>query len=161
MRYLDNVNQSITERRDIVIETAFKLFAENRIEPVTMTVVANNCNMGVASIYRYFGTKKELVIAVAAKKWIEYYGELQRHYNELNVEDIDILIVPAVAYDKDCYRLGYGGGFYDRFIEHLRDDAITIGIAFDLQVFDSIPKENHDAQLNYVITENNMYIGKI
>lgn len=51
-------------------------------------------------------------------------------YNELNVEDIDILIVPAVAYDKDCYRLGYGGGFYDRFIEHLRDDAITIGIAF-------------------------------
>ena len=73
--------------------------------------------------------------------------------NEVNVEDIDILIVPAVAYDKDCYRLGYGGGFYDRFIEHLRDDAITIGIAFDLQVFDSIPKENHDAQLNYVITE--------
>ena len=38
---------------------------------------------------------------------------------------------------------------------------LTIGIAFDLQVFDSIPKENHDAQLNYVITENNMYIGKI
>ena len=86
MRYLDNVNQSITERRDIVIETAFKLFAENRIEPVTMTVVANNCNMGVASIYRYFGTKKELVIAVATKKWREYFGELQRHYNELNVE---------------------------------------------------------------------------
>lgn len=82
-------------------------------------------------------------------------------YNELNVEDIDILIVPAVAYDKDCYRLGYGGGFYDRFIENLREDAITIGIAFDLQIFDSIPKENHDAQLNYVITENNMYIGKI
>ncbi len=85
----------------------------------------------------------------------------QDPYNKLNVKDIDILIVPAVAYDKNCYRLGYGGGFYDRFIERLRDDAITIGIAFDLQVFDSIPKENHDAQLNYVITENNMYIGKI
>ena len=81
--------------------------------------------------------------------------------NELNVEAIDILIVPAVASDKDCYRLGYGGGFYDRFIEHLRDDDITIVIAFELQVFDSITTENHDAQLNYVITENNMYIGKI
>ena len=85
----------------------------------------------------------------------------QNPYNELNVEDIDILIVPAVAYDKNCYRLGYGGGFYDRFIECLREDAITIGIAFDLQVFDYIPKENHDAQLNYLITENNIYLGKI
>ena len=49
----------LLKEENIVIETAFKLFAENRIEPVTMTVVANNCNMGVASIYRYFGTKKE------------------------------------------------------------------------------------------------------
>lgn len=86
MRYLENVNQSISEKREIVIETAFKLFAENKIEPVTMTVVADNCNMGVASIYRYFGTKKELVIAVAAKKWREYYSELQKYYKELNVD---------------------------------------------------------------------------
>lgn len=86
MRYLENVNQSITEKREIVIETAFKLFAENKIEPVMMTVVADNCNMGVASIYRYFGTKKELVIAVAAKKWREYYSELQKYYKELNVD---------------------------------------------------------------------------
>ena len=40
------------------------------------------------------------------------------------------------------------------------DDAITIGIAFDLQVLNSIPKESHDAQLNYILTETNTYIGK-
>lgn len=80
--------------------------------------------------------------------------------NEIDVKNIDVLIVPAVAYDKNCYRLGYGGGYYDRFIEHLRDDAITIGIAFDLQLFDSIPKEEHDAQLNYIITESSTYVGK-
>ena len=73
---------------------------------------------------------------------------------EVEVKDIDVVIVPAVAYDKDCYRLGYGGGFYDRFIERLREDAITIGIAFDLQIFDSVPKEDHDAQLDYIITES-------
>lgn len=72
---------------------------------------------------------------------------------EINVKDIDIVIVPAVAYDEDCYRLGYGGGFYDRFLSKLKDDAITIGIAFDLQIFDSIPKESHDAQLNFIVTE--------
>lgn len=72
---------------------------------------------------------------------------------EVNVNDIDIVIVPAVAYDRECYRLGYGGGYYDRFLNRLRKDAITIGIAFDLQIFDSVPKEEHDAQLDYIITE--------
>ena len=84
----------------------------------------------------------------------------QNPNNKLNIKDIDIVIVPAVAYDKNCYRLGYGGGFYDRFIKKLKDDAITIGIAFDFQVLNSIPKESHDAQLNYIVTETNIYIGK-
>ncbi len=73
---------------------------------------------------------------------------------KIDVHDIDIVIVPAVAYDKNRYRLGYGGGFYDRFLNELRDDAITVGIAFDLQIFESVPKEDHDAQLNYIITES-------
>lgn len=66
---------------------------------------------------------------------------------------LDLVIVPALMVDKKGYRLGYGGGFYDRFIEKLRSDTLTIGLAFEFQIFDSIPKESHDAQLNYVITE--------
>ena len=72
----------------------------------------------------------------------------------VNIKDIDVVIVPAVAYDINCYRLGYGGGYYDRFLNNLNPHAITIGIAFDFQVFDTVPKEEHDAQLNYVITES-------
>lgn len=75
----------------------------------------------------------------------------------IDIKDLDVVIVPAVAYDKNCYRLGYGGGFYDRFLENLKKDTITIGIAFDLQVFDKIPKEPHDAQLDYVITESKIF----
>ncbi|MDI0267494.1 5-formyltetrahydrofolate cyclo-ligase [Clostridioides difficile] len=71
----------------------------------------------------------------------------------IDINALDVVIVPAVAYDINCYRLGYGGGFYDRFLENLRKDAITIGIAFDFQIFNSIPKETHDAQLNYIVTE--------
>ena len=72
----------------------------------------------------------------------------------INIKDLDVVIVPAVAYDKNCYRLGYGGGFYDRFLENLRKDAVTIGIAFDLQIFNEVPKEAHDAQLDYIVTES-------
>ncbi|MDU2197604.1 MAG: 5-formyltetrahydrofolate cyclo-ligase [Peptostreptococcaceae bacterium] len=50
--------------------------------------------------------------------------------------------------------MGYGGGFYDRFLENLRPDAKTIGIAFDLQIFDEVPKDPHDAQLDFIITES-------
>ncbi|CEN25901.1 5-formyltetrahydrofolate cyclo-ligase [Paraclostridium sordellii] len=72
---------------------------------------------------------------------------------ECSLNSINVLIVPGVAFDKNKYRLGYGGGFYDRFIEKLHKDTVTIGLAFDFQVFDCIPKENHDSQLDYVITE--------
>lgn len=83
------------------------------------------------------------------------YGIREPNENSptIDIKSLDVVIVPAVAYDTHCYRLGYGGGFYDRFIENLRRDAITIGIAFDCQVFDTIPKEIHDAQLNYIVTE--------
>ena len=72
----------------------------------------------------------------------------------IDISDLDVVIVPGVAYDNNCYRLGYGGGFYDRFLENLKPDSKTIGIAFDLQIFDEVPKEPHDAQLDFIITES-------
>ena len=78
----------------------------------------------------------------------------------IDIKNLDVVIVPAVAYDKNCYRLGYGGGFYDRFLENLREDAVTVGIAFDLQIFDEIPKESHDAQLDYIVTESTILTSK-
>ena len=52
------------------------------------------------------------------------------------------------------YARNSSGGYYDRFIERLRDDAVTIGIAFELQIFPEVPKEPHDAQLDYIVTES-------
>lgn len=71
----------------------------------------------------------------------------------VDIKEIDIVIVPGVAFDKNGFRLGYGGGFYDRFLKNLSPYAITIGLAFDIQLFDEIPKEEHDIQLDYIITE--------
>lgn len=73
---------------------------------------------------------------------------------EVSPADIDFVITPGVAFSKDKYRMGYGGGYYDTFIEKLREDALTCALAFDVQIFDKIPKEDHDKQMDYVITEN-------
>jgi 5-formyltetrahydrofolate cyclo-ligase len=66
---------------------------------------------------------------------------------------IDIVIVPGVAFDRRGVRLGYGGGYYDRFLPMLRSDTVKIGLAFELQMVERVPVEEHDVRLNYVVTE--------
>ena len=68
----------------------------------------------------------------------------------------DIMLVPLLAFDKTKNRLGYGKGFYDRFLNKFlksRKKIITIGIAFSFQRYKKLPKSKHDVKLNYILTE--------
>ena len=67
----------------------------------------------------------------------------------------DILLVPLVAYDKDLNRIGYGGGFYDRYIKKIKGKKkiITIGIAYSFQKVKKVLINKHDIKLDFVITE--------
>jgi 5-formyltetrahydrofolate cyclo-ligase len=67
-----------------------------------------------------------------------------------------ILIVPLAAFDARGYRLGYGGGFYDRTLENLRRHApvTAIGFAYDIQRSDAVPIEVTDQPLDLIVTEN-------
>ena len=69
----------------------------------------------------------------------------------------DILLVPLVAYDEDRNRIGYGGGFYDRYIKKIKKikKVLTIGIAFSYQKVKKIPIEKNDIKLDFIITEKN------
>ena len=62
------------------------------------------------------------------------------------------ILVPMLAFDKRRFRIGYGGGFYDKFLENF--NGIKIGIAFEVQKCDQIPEEKLDIKLDYIITEN-------
>ena len=68
----------------------------------------------------------------------------------------DILLVPLVGYDDDLNRLGYGGGFYDRYIEKIEKNKkiIKIGLAFSFQKTKNIPLNQYDKKLDFIITEN-------
>jgi 5-formyltetrahydrofolate cyclo-ligase len=68
----------------------------------------------------------------------------------------EVLIVPLLAFDRQGYRLGYGGGFYDRTLEALRGQgrAVTaVGFAFAAQEVDSVPRESFDQPLDFIVTE--------
>ena len=67
----------------------------------------------------------------------------------------DILLIPLVGFDNDLNRLGYGGGFYDRYIKKIEKNnkVIKIGLAFSYQKLESLPINQHDKKLDFIITE--------
>jgi 5-formyltetrahydrofolate cyclo-ligase len=74
------------------------------------------------------------------------------------VRDPAILLVPLLAFDAEGYRLGYGGGFYDRTLAALRTKApiLVVGIAYAGQERDDLPREPHDQPLDLLVTENGL-----
>lgn len=70
-----------------------------------------------------------------------------------------IIIVPLVAFSLTGYRLGYGGGYYDRYISKNLENKgfVTIGLGFSFQMYDELPYEKHDQKLDWILTEKYLY----
>ena len=90
------------------------------------------------------------------------YAKSRLHLGAFNIEEpdgddttsidqIDMVVVPAVAYDRRGNRVGRGKGYYDRLLNDTR--AIKVGVAYDFQLVDEIDAETHDVAVDYVITE--------
>lgn len=69
------------------------------------------------------------------------------------VENIDLVLVPGVAFDKAGGRLGFGGGFYDRFLNELSPNAKCWGLAFEFQLIEKLPLTEKDVPMQKIITE--------
>ena len=65
----------------------------------------------------------------------------------------DFVLVPGLAFSRNGYRLGRGGGFYDRLLAGRARDAVKVGVGFELQLTDDIPRAEHDVILDRVITD--------
>ncbi|MEL7210605.1 MAG: 5-formyltetrahydrofolate cyclo-ligase [Actinomycetota bacterium] len=66
---------------------------------------------------------------------------------------VDIVIVPGLAFDRLGHRLGYGAGFYDRFLPDVRDDCRTVGVCFEPSLVDRLPTDPHDVPVDTVVTD--------
>lgn len=69
----------------------------------------------------------------------------------ISVKELDLVIVPGVAFDKDGNRLGRGKGYYDRFLKSLPEHVSTIGLAFDFQIINNLPHFPQDSAVDKVI----------
>lgn len=83
------------------------------------------------------------------------YGILEpaEHLPAALPSDLDLILAPGVAFDLKGYRMGYGAGYYDKLLPQIRPDCAVIGLAFDLQVAESLPVEAHDQPMDSILTE--------
>lgn len=97
--------------------------------------------------------------------YIQDFSELQSGYRgilepltdkEAEVEE-GLVIVPGVAFDKNRNRIGYGKGYYDKYLSQ-QSSLKTIAIAFDMQIVEKIPEEINDIRPNILITEEHIYV---
>lgn len=75
--------------------------------------------------------------------------------NEADISDIDIALIPGIAFDMHGNRTGFGMGYYDRFLSQFK--GLKIGLCYDFQLLPSIPADEHDIRMDLIITEKRIY----
>lgn len=76
----------------------------------------------------------------------------------IRANQLDLIIVPGVAFDSRGNRLGMGKGYYDRFLRHVRPDVVKAALAFECQMVKEVPTTSHDIRMNMIITEKGIYV---
>ena len=79
---------------------------------------------------------------------------------EVTPEELDMIMVPGVGFDRDGGRMGNGQGYYDRTMEKVSPDCFLIALCYESQLFDNILVAPHDVYMDKVVTEKEVYIGK-
>lgn len=88
---------------------------------------------------------------------VVYYNLLEPKPSETEKTEkmkIDLLIVPGIVFDKQGFRIGFGGGYYDRFLTDFANE--TVSLASTMQLVDHVPSESFDIPVKHIITENGM-----
>ncbi|MBS1766295.1 MAG: 5-formyltetrahydrofolate cyclo-ligase [Acidobacteria bacterium] len=82
------------------------------------------------------------------------FGILEPVFAQALLPPVQVLLAPCLAFDRDGYRLGYGGGFYDALLERLPEDILTLAVAFECQEVDELPRDPQDIPVQGVVTEH-------
>jgi len=131
-----------------------------RSEAETLDLIAHCLNRGVKVSVPLTQVQERRLLPYAIidlnRDLVPGYCSIPEPLHTLPLVDpasIEVVVTPGSVFDAQGGRLGYGGGYYDRFLHTAAPQALRIGLAFDLQVVEAVPLESHDEQLDYLITE--------
>ena len=127
---------------------SFNNFLENEGKVLCLPVINDRCDQ--ALIFKKYIKKNDLIIAK--------YNIPEPDNNFILLPDL--IFVPCLGFDINGFRLGYGGGYYDKTISYLKNKGhkfLTVGLAYDDQKIDEIIHDNLDQKINYFLTEKQLY----
>jgi len=140
-------------------ETAETVFAylSYRSEVETMTIVGEALRYGKrVAVPKVEGSRMQFYAIFSENDIREGYRGILEPVScgaAVTPKDDDLILVPGVAFDRLGYRMGYGGGFYDRYLSENRAMYKTVGLAFSEQICERIPTDEYDIRLDMIITE--------
>jgi 5-formyltetrahydrofolate cyclo-ligase len=135
-------------------------YASFRTEVDTNSMIEESLKMGKAVLVPKVNKKLQRLLLYEIKNLRElspgYMGipEPSLPDNRLReIEDVALVIVPGVCFDHSGNRLGYGAGYYDMLLSHIKKKVPFIALAYEEQVIDTLPSENHDVRVDMVVTD--------
>ena len=161
------IARRVLEIEELLLGDTVLAYADFRKEVETGRIITKLLEMGKRVAVPLTVPKQRLLIPSLL---LDYPGDLQPGswgilepkpdcLRPLEPEVIDAVLVPGVVFDITGNRLGYGGGYYDRFLPRLSNKAVLIAPAFELQVKQSLEPGVHDVPVHYIVTEDRV-IGK-
>jgi 5-formyltetrahydrofolate cyclo-ligase len=169
---LQLIPEKVKQKSDRIMSTFFSTDDYKKAKVVMFYVDMRNEVMTKAAINKAIAEGKRVVVPRVKKGYgllaieIQSLEELSPgtfgvmeppEKEEIVLKDIDVVVVPGVAFDRNGYRIGYGAGYYDNFLPKLKSDAKNIAVAFEMQLRDLIPVESHDVKMDMIITEQGIY----
>lgn len=159
-------NHEVTDKSDKIKNNLFNL-QQYKISKIMMFFVSYNSEVFTHEMIKEALKTKKIIVPKIEHNQIEpslildfdnlvpsgKFGILEPiEAMKISYKNIDLILVPGIVFDLQGLRIGYGLGFYDKFLR-LVPKAIKIGLAFDFQVVDEIPQEEHDVPVDIIVTE--------
>lgn len=142
---------------------AIMCFVSFRSEVDTHDLIEESLRRGKRVIVPVVKREDNTLILCEIKSFLElkkgYMGILEPEIKESNIVEpnaIDLCFVPGAVFDDFGFRIGYGGGYYDRLIPQMREDAVKIGICYDIQRVEKLSPDEYDQKVDIIVTEKDI-----
>lgn len=171
MNKRNSISENDKKERDVCILNKFLQTLEYKNSKVIFIYIGYSSEIDTSNFIKRFIEDKKVVCVPRTnykKKYMDAviihsldnlskdkYGILEpdEDINPIEVDAIDLVILPGLAFDNKGGRLGYGGGYYDKYLSNISDNAVKVALCYDFQVIDTVPMEEHDICTDLLITD--------